>query len=89
MQVGSYPDGKSPYGVMDLAGNVWEWVADWYNVNYYGDAPTRNPKGPSEGRTRVGRGGAYDVGQSTVRASYRQDAVPDFRSATTGFRCAQ
>ncbi len=56
--VGSYPAGASPYGVMDMAGNVWEWVADWYDASYYSKSPVRNPTGPSSGQTRGVRGGA-------------------------------
>jgi len=56
--VGSFPQGISPYGVYDMAGNVWEWCNDWYNDNYYKVAPLRNPKGPKGGNWRVLRGGS-------------------------------
>lgn len=86
--VGSYPDGASPYGVLDMAGNVGEWVADWYDNNYYVDSPKENPHGPSSGSSRGVRGGSYysdDIGVSvTSRSSYG----PDFKTVYYGFRCA-
>jgi formylglycine-generating enzyme required for sulfatase activity len=58
--VGSYPRGASPYGVLDMAGNAWEWVHDWYDTTYYASAPPRNPPGPASGQHRVLRGGLVD-----------------------------
>ena len=57
--VGSYLSGTSPYGALDMAGNVWEWVADWYDAEYYGRSPARNPQGPASGDYRVLRGGDF------------------------------
>ena len=56
-QVGSYPTGASPYGVLDMAGNVREWVADWFDYYYYSNSPYYNPTGPSTGTFKVTRGG--------------------------------
>ncbi len=58
-QVGSYPLGASPYGVLDMAGNVWEWVNDWHQSDYYSLSPYANPPGPASGDSKVIRGGSY------------------------------
>lgn len=87
--VGSYEQGKSPYGVYDMAGNVWEWVADWYDMNYYAKSPERNPKGPSTGEYQVARGGSWHDFPVHVASAYRQSFIPTERRATLGFRCAR
>ena len=87
--VGSYEGGKSPYGIDDLAGNVWEWTADWYDENYYRHSPTRNPTGPSSGKYRVVRGGSWGFSRSQVRSANRGWAGPSGRGVNYGFRCAQ
>ena len=89
-KVGSYPRGASPYGAMDMAGNVWEWVADWYYSEYYLNSPERNPGGPTVGSRRVLRGGAWDVPRVVAYSWLRESFIfPAFdRSFVTGFRCA-
>ena len=88
--VGSYPSGTSPYGVMDMAGNVWEWVNDWYQGNYYSVSPGSNPPGPTTGSDRVLRGGVWYIIWGALRSADRYDASPDSRDSYLGlgFRCA-
>jgi len=87
--VGSYSSGASPYGVLDMAGNVSEWVSDWWGRFYYGASPGSNPTGPEHGVYKVLRGGHYhDVGDQ-VRVAYRLSGwFPVGASDLIGFRCA-
>jgi len=86
-EVGKYPTGASFYGALDMAGNVWEWVADWYDS--YPSSPARNPTGPSSGTYRVLRGGGWNIEAAFVRASGRIWNFPDNRGVFGGFRCAR
>ena len=86
--VGSYPGGASPFGARDLAGNVWEWVADRYDPRYYERSPSRNPRGPSRGARRVLRGGACCSMFGLPRAANRLAFPPDYSDEDIGFRCA-
>jgi formylglycine-generating enzyme required for sulfatase activity len=87
--VRSKPKGASPYGALDMAGNVWEWVADWWSQGYYSISPSRNPQGPSSGDNAVLRGGSWDNGPANIRASYRSGYLtPDNVYYHIGFRCA-
>jgi serine/threonine-protein kinase len=87
--VGSYPAGASPYGALDMAGNVAEWVADWYDPDYYPVSPASNPTGPEAGEFRVYRGGSWFNMQRAMRTAFRLSNYPDLQSNTLGFRCAR
>jgi formylglycine-generating enzyme required for sulfatase activity len=87
-KVGTYEGGKSPYGVYDMAGNVWEWVADWYSATYYASSLTSNPPGPDAGRARVLRGGSWNRGEMDIRSSNRVNYAPNYNNFDAGFRCA-
>jgi sulfatase modifying factor 1 len=87
-RVGTFQTDNSPYGVMDGAGNVMEWVADWYQEAYYKDSSDKDPPSPEFGTFRVMRGGAYTTTGGDLRITSRTKMVPDFRDETIGFRCA-
>jgi formylglycine-generating enzyme required for sulfatase activity len=87
--VGMFQDGKSSYGINDMAGNVWEWVSDWYDDDYYSTAPSRNPTGPTTGISKVVRGGSWGSGPEGLRSAERETHVPSFQGYGTGFRCAK
>lgn len=87
-KVGSYESGKSPFGMYDMAGNVWEWVADWYSDTYYQNSPSANPLGPDSGQYRVLRGGSWDYYGYGVRSAFRLRIDPAFSDNVAGFRCA-
>lgn len=87
--VGSYPVGASPFGALDMAGNVAEWVADWYNADYYPISPGSNPLGPEQGEFRVLRGGSWFNLARAMRAAFRLSNYPELQSDTVGFRCAR
>ena len=86
--VGSYPAGASPYGALDMAGNVWEWVADLYNGEYYQNSPLRNPLGPGYGNSRLVRGGSWWVAQRTTTSAERSGYGYRATEDRVGFRCA-
>jgi formylglycine-generating enzyme required for sulfatase activity len=87
--VGSKPKGASPYGALDMVGNVWEWVADWYDSGYYNQSPGRNPLGPDSGEYRVLRGGGWGHAPYHVRSAYRFRSPPVGSRGDFGFRCAR
>jgi formylglycine-generating enzyme required for sulfatase activity len=86
--VDSYADGASPYGVLGMAGNVWEWVADWYGAGYYSAAPDTDPLGPPSGTDRVLRGGSFNNADWALRTAHRHYGGPTGYSMDHGFRCA-
>jgi formylglycine-generating enzyme required for sulfatase activity len=88
--VGTLEHGKSPYGIYDMAGNVWEWVSDWYDDAYYKNSPPQNPAGPPMGGFKVIRGGSWASGPRNLRSADRYWDPPSFRSLYfPGFRCAK
>lgn len=86
--VGSYPDGGSIYGVLDMAGNLWEWVNDWYDPNYYSNSPSSNPQGATSGSSKIFRGGSWFDNYFNVRSTARLWAETSFLFNDLGFRCA-
>ena len=87
--VGSYESGKSPFGAYDMTGNVYEWVSDWYDENYYASSPKSNPTGPINGSSRVLRGGSWSIWLNlNLRSFIRSWGPAEFSGHYIGFRCA-
>ncbi len=85
---GSYPQSASPFGVHDMAGNVWEWCLDYYDKTYYAASPVKNPTGPAAGELRVLRGGSWGSSSATIRSACRHADSPDATYHDDGgFRC--
>ncbi len=90
LPVGSFPEGFSYYGARDMAGNVWEWVADWWDPNYYSVSATRNPQGPlTPTQNKILRGGAFKNARWQLRTAHRHTGGPDGYAPDHGFRCAK
>jgi formylglycine-generating enzyme required for sulfatase activity len=87
--VGSFPDGASWCGAQHLAGNVAEWVADWYTHDYYARSPSQNPTGPPSGERRIMRGGSWETFPTVARCAYRESHDPARSYYDWGFRCAK
>jgi serine/threonine-protein kinase len=87
-RVGTYPSGASPYQVLDMAGNVEEWVADWYDPAYYSESPYSDPTGFVAAKDRVVRGSSWLANRTGVRAALRLFYPPDSAFVNLGFRCA-
>ena len=86
--VASFPEGRSAFGLYDMAGNVWEWGSDWYDPGYYQLSAEANPTGPQDGKDKVVRGGSwFDTGNFTAVA-IRFPSAPANADGTIGFRCA-
>jgi formylglycine-generating enzyme required for sulfatase activity len=85
---GSYMEGASPYRAMDMAGNVWEWVADWYAEGYYSVSLGSNPTGPDTGESHVLRGGSWHDDSKSARSANRESGAIISQGDTIGFRCA-
>jgi len=86
-QVEEFSSGASPYGCIDMIGNVWEWCSDWFDEKYYATSPPKNPQGPKKGKTRVIRGSAWDTISFNARNAFRFFADPETKNQTIGFRC--
>ena len=87
--VGNYQRGSSPYGILDMAGNVFQWCADWYDESYYQMAPNRDPPGAVSGTGRILRGGSWGSDDpSTLRSAYRYGYNPYAAHDFIGFRGA-
>jgi formylglycine-generating enzyme required for sulfatase activity len=84
----SFLKGQSPYGLLDVAGNVWEWCGDNYGPDAYAAMAGMNPKGPADGEDRVVRGGSFLLGGPPTRITFRNHAPPAYRYEDLGFRCA-
>jgi formylglycine-generating enzyme required for sulfatase activity len=89
IKVGTYVSAKSPFGLFDMAGNVWEWVSDWYQGNYYSIAGNgmSDPQGPASGQERVIRGGSWMNAGKSIRSTIRNSSDPSKSSNAVGFRC--
>lgn len=87
--VDAHPDGASPYGVLDMAGNVWQWVNDWFTKDYYGQSPQSNPPGPEWGKGKVLRGGSWSDTTYYLPSAIRYVETPANARSDVGIRCSR
>ncbi len=87
--VGSFPMGRSVYGIYDMAGNASEWVQDWYDQFTYQKSPMMNPQGIAKSKNRVFRGGSWDARKVDIRSAKRFAATPGRKDSILGFRCGK
>ena len=87
-EVDAFSDGVSPYGLYDMAGNIFEWVSDWYGESYYNDAPAANPVGPESGQYRVIRGSSFETDFDQAESAVRHPGAQAYHNRDLGFRCA-
>ncbi len=83
----SFFEGRSPFGALNMAGNVWEWVSDWMDTGYYMTSPSSNPMGPADGEMKVLRGGSWLNTPRIIRTTSRHAALPTLSAEGIGFRC--
>jgi formylglycine-generating enzyme required for sulfatase activity len=83
-----FPEGVSPYGIYNMAGNAFDWTSDWYRSDYYTVSSRDNPTGPSGGEYRVVRGGSWNNSMKNVRSAHRDKSMPELSNHLLGFRCA-
>ncbi len=82
-----YPAGRSSYGLLDMEGNVYQWVNDWFDPNYYDTMPAQNPTGPASGQQRVIRGASFEADATQLLSAIRHFGAPAYHSGDLGFRC--
>jgi formylglycine-generating enzyme required for sulfatase activity len=87
-EVDAFKNGASPYGLYDMDGNAFDWVADWYNQTYYKDGPSVNPPGPDSGDFRVVRGSSFETEPGQAESALRHPLAPSLHRRDTSFRCA-
>ena len=89
MVLGTFAEGASQFGALDMAGNVSEWISDWFDEGYYQTAPVDNPTGPTDGTFKGIRGGSWFSPMRSVRTSFRHWNLIDNGFDSTGFRCVR